>query len=56
MANKTFTLVDTQLNLSISIGASLNLKDDLEEMIYEADEALIEAKTKNKIAIKSFEI
>ena len=55
IANTKFKLVDTDLNLTVSIGANTNFQNDLEEMIHDADEALLDAKQRNKIVIKSFE-
>jgi len=49
----TFQLVDISLQLSVSIGATIAFEDNLEEMIASSEDALFQAKEKEKIIINT---
>ena len=51
--NTKFTLLHTDLNLSISVGANISYEENLQEMIEGATDALLKAKEQNKIIINS---
>lgn len=48
-----FALLDTELNLTISVGANISYDENLQEMIEGASDALFKAKEQNKIVINS---
>ena len=48
-----FKLLDMDLSLTISLGASIAFENSLEEMISSATDALLESKEKNRLIIKS---
>ncbi len=49
----TFQLVDTTLQLTVSVGATIAFEDNLEEMIASSSDALFQAKEKKKIIINT---
>lgn len=49
----TFQLVDTTLQLTVSVGATIAFQDNLEEMIASSSDALFQAKEKKKIIINT---
>lgn len=53
IANRKFKLVDTDLDLTVSIGATTVLEDSLDDMFHSADEALIDSKKRGRIVINS---
>ncbi len=53
IANRKFKLVDTDLDLTVSIGATTVLEDSLDDMFHCADEALIDSKKRGRIVINS---
>jgi len=53
VAKTKFNLVDTSLNLTVSIGATTVLENSLDEMFTAADEALFDSKQRGRIVINS---
>ena len=53
ISSRKFQLNETSLNLTISVGATTRLENSLDEMYQAADQALFDAKQKDRIVINS---
>ena len=53
IANTKFKLLDTDLDLTVSIGATSVFEDSLDDMFHCADEALFDSKQRGRIVINS---